>query len=729
MTKITNKRKVKKLSAYQLRREILLFFTKNPKKRLNAKQIIKKFNIANSPDSVKDALTKLTEQGQLFNIKDDKYKIEKDKKKIWTPRLKAAEKAAKANRVVHEGRVDMIKSGSAYIICEGVENDIYVPAKKLKGALNGDIVKVELGKPNKRGKADGKVVKVIKRACENFIGTLKKYGKRIFVIPDGNHMTEDIIINFEDINGADDGDKVVVKVVDWPEKHNHNPRGIVTMLFGEVGGSEIAMQSILLNNGFNLVFPESVMAEAKALPRDISEEEIAKRRDMRKITTFTIDPHDAKDFDDALSFERLDNGNIEIGVHIADVSHYVRPGTQLDKEAYFRSTSVYLVDRVLPMLPETLSNELCSLRPGEEKYTFSAVFTFNENYKIVDRWFGKTVTFSDRRYAYEEAQEILESGEGDFAEELRILNKIAYQLRKKKFKNGAIAFDAPEVKFKLDENGKPISVYVKTRKDAHLLIEDFMLLANKEVAKFIAKKCKPKEVPFVYRTHDLPNMDKVAEFSRFAKELGFKMEVDTPEQVSKSFNKLAKAAKKDEHLAILEPIAIRTMSKAEYTTDNIGHYGLGFDYYSHFTSPIRRYSDVLAHRILELNLDKHYFSDKMILEEKCKHVSNMERKAMTAERESIKYKQVEFIMDQIGKEFDGIISGIIDRGFFVELKENKAEGLIGFDNFEDVFEISDGRLFATGKRTGRTFKMGDSLRVKILDANIEKRQIEMEIVE
>ena len=730
MTKVKKKiKKVKKLSAYQLKREILRWFNQNPKKRLNAKQIIKKFKLANSPDSVEDALIKLAAQGELYNIKDDKYRLDKFKGK---PGPSSAPEGEKSNTITgkhFEGKVDATKTGAAYIVCDELETDIFVPAKHMRGALNGDRVRVQAGKPHKRGKINGKIVAVLERSIESFMGTIRVFQKRIFVIPDGNKLQDDIVIHPDDMGEAKDGDKVLVKITKWPERHNHSPKGKVQMVFGETGSSDMAMKSILINNGFNLIFPDEVLEEAAKLPRKISEQEIALRRDMREILTFTIDPADAKDFDDALSYQVLENGEIEVGIHIADVTHYVKSGTALDKEAYLRSTSVYLVDRVLPMLPETLSNELCSLRPGEEKCTFSAIFNFDKDYNITKRWFGKTVTFSDRRFAYEEAQEVLETGKGDLVEELRTLNKIAYALRKKKFKKGAIAFDAPEVKFKLDENAVPVSVYVKERKDAHLLIEDFMLLANKEVAKYISDLGKPKEIPFIYRTHDLPNQEKVEEFSRFAKELGFDMKIDTPKQIAASYNELAKAAKKNELFRILEPIAIRTMSKAAYTTDNIGHYGLAFDFYTHFTSPIRRYSDVLCHRLLELNIGKKYYSDKTLLEEKCKHISNNERKAMTAERESIKYKQVEFMEKHVGEEFEGVISGIIERGFFVELKESKAEGMIGFDAFGDVFEFPNGRLVAKGKRTGRTFKMGDSIQVQILEVNLEKRQIEMELVE
>jgi ribonuclease R len=471
------------------------------------------------------------------------------------------------------------------------------------------------------------------------------------------------------------------------------------------------------------------MKETQTFSAYPTPEEIAKRRDLRDIPTFTIDPIDAKDFDDALSIEYFDDGSCEIGVHIADVTHYVKPNTALDKEAYLRSTSVYLVDRVLPMLPERLSNELCSLRPNEDKYTFSAVFKFDKKDNLIGRWFGKTIIHSDRRFAYEEAQEVIENKEGDMTKEILDMARIARKMRKQRFKEGAIAFESEEVRFKLDEDGVPIDVYIKERKEANLLIEDYMLLANKEVAIYVNKKEKP-EIPYIYRIHDLPNPDKVAEFARFAFELGVHLKTDTPEQIAKSYNDLAKKAQTEEALKMLQPLAIRTMAKAEYATDNIGHYGLGFDFYTHFTSPIRRYSDVLAHRILYQVLEnKNYRFNKETLDTQCRHISLMERKANDAERESIKYKQTEFMEKHVGSAFEGVISGIIDRGIFVELKESHCEGMVSFDTMYEAFEITDGRLKAVGLRTGKVYKMGDTVRVVITNADLQKRQIDMRMEE
>ena len=712
--------KGKKLLSKDLKRVILNFFSRNSRKHYNAKILIKKLKISNSKDSVHDALTKLAKEKYLISLADHKFKLNN---KFSLP------SRSKSKGKKYQGKVDMTRSGAAYIVCEELDDDVYVAANKTNFALNGDRVEVLVFEKRNRRKPEGEITSILKRSTEYFIGSVRLFRKYAVVIPDKMNMPVDIFVDLENTKGAKDSDKVVVKITKWPSRHSHSPIGTITTVLGETGSHDIEMKAILINNGFNLDFPEEVIAESESLETAITETEKAERRDMRKVTTFTIDPDTAKDFDDALSYEKKEDGSYEIGVHIADVTHYVRPNTALDKEAYDRSTSVYLVDRVLPMLPEMISNELCSLRPNEDKRTFSAVFTFNKSDKIIDRWFGKTFTHSVRRFTYEEAQEVLETGKGDFATELLELNRVAKKLRKKKFKNGAIAFEADEVKFRLDEEGTPIDVYVKERKEAHMLIEDFMLLANKEVAKFIAKKGKTQEIPFVYRVHDLPNMDKVADFARFANELGFKIETQTPRQIADSFNLLTKEAKKNDALKILEPIAIRTMSKAVYTSENIGHYGLGFEHYSHFTSPIRRYSDVLAHRILEKNLSGTFRANKENLEAQCKHISTQERKAMDAERESTKYKQVEYIEKHVGEIFEGHVSGMIDRGLFIELTANKVEGMIGFDTLNEAFDIANSRLLATGMRTKKVFRMGDIVKVKIVSANLAKKQVEMELVE
>ena len=742
-----DRKKEAKMTARELQEAILKLFRANPTKNYSASHIIEKLKISNNKDSVKYALDQLETSGQLKTV----TKPKNTDTTTTVPLLRGGELQVKTaakttgrqavtggtttrtisrdkiqpSTGIYEGSVDMTRGGAAYIKCEGMEDDIYISAKALNGALHGDKVKVSIFSTNRR-RPEGEVLQVLQRATDHFIGIFcvaRKYG---LVTPDRVGMPE-IYIEWDDIKDAQDGEKVVVRVTKWLSRANKRMIGVVTAVLGKPGTSDIEMKSILINSGFNIEFPEEVLAETAKIKDDIVAE-IPKRRDFRDITTFTIDPVDAKDFDDALSFQVLENGNIEVGVHIADVTHYILPNTALDKEAYLRSTSVYLVDRVCPMLPEKLSNELCSLRPKEDKLTFSAVFTFDDKFKIVGKWFGKTIIHSNFRFAYEDAQKVLETGAGEHSGELLKLNEIAYALRKKRFKDGSINFETDEVKFKLDENGVPIEVYVKERKDAHLLIEDFMLLANREVAAFMAKRDASAEVPYIYRVHDLPNMEKLEAFGLFAREMGVKLNFDSPKNIAKSFNDLVKETEKDENLKILMPIAIRTMAKAEYSTNNIGHYGLAFEYYSHFTSPIRRYSDVLAHRILFDNLKKVKRYDKADLEAQCKHISKQERKAADAERESIKYKQVEYMKNHIGSTFDGIVSGMIERGIFIEIKSMLAEGMVTFDRMTEPFEVEANRLRARGMRTGKTYKMGDSVKVKILGADLERKQIEMTIV-
>lgn len=630
------------------------------------------------------------------------------------------------------GVVDMTKSGAAFIVCEGLDQDIYVQAKNLNMALDGDTVRVAYTQTPGRRRAEGQVLEVLERSTMYFIGTLNISGKYGFVIPDKHNMFMDIFVPLEEVNGAKSGDKVVVKVVKWPTSNRKSPVGQITETLGRPGTSDVEMKAILISNGFELSFPKEVIAESESLTDHLTPEELARRRDMRPVTTFTIDPLTAKDFDDALSIQYLDNGNIEVGVHIADVTHYVKPGTALDLEAYNRSTSVYLVDRVLPMLPERLSNELCSLRPHEDKFTFSAVFEINKKGRVVSEWFGKTLIHSNRRFTYEEAQERIETQEGDFAKEINDLNRIAYQLREQRYAEGSISFESPEVRFKLDENAVPIELYVKTRKDAHMLVEDFMLLANKRVAMYVGKP-HPNlaRIPFVYRVHDEPDMGKVADFANFAGAFGVKIQVNTPAEVAKAFNDLQRIAQEKPELSMLAPLAIRTMAKAEYSTNNIGHYGLGFEYYTHFTSPIRRYSDVLVHRLLydNLDLDRPKRADEKALSDQCLHISRQERKATDAERQSIKYKQVEYMQNHIGSEFKGVINGFSDRGMFIEMPETLCEGMVAFETMDDNYTLDETRLVAIGKRTGRRLKIGDVIRVIVAGTNLQKRQIDLQAVE
>ncbi len=707
----------KKLPSNHLESEILRVFHQKPKKRLNAKQLIKLLGVTNSRNAVDDALNRLRQREKLSRLQNGKYRLLN----------KSVPGSSQEWMETTEGFVDMTRSGAAYIICDDFEQDIYVPAKRLKQSMHGDKVTVQITKQY-RNRLEGQVVDVLEHATDRFIGDFHHNKNFGFVVPDDAMVPFDIYIHPKNQGDAQDGSKVLVKVVDWPDKPGKNPLGQIVRVLDDLDRHEITMESILINQGFDMQFPQGVQVEADALEKSIDRGEIRMRKDFRSIPTFTIDPITAKDFDDALSIRTLKNGNVEVGIHIADVTHYVRPGSAIDQEALRRSTSVYLVDRVAPMLPEVLSNELCSLRPREDSLTFSAVFEFNENHKIVSRWFGKTVIHSDRRFTYEEAQEILDGGESPFGGDLRRLNTLAKSLRKLRFKLGAIAFESPELQFELDENNHPVAIKVKERKDAHLLVEDFMLLANREVAFFMSKKDQPP-VPFVYRVHDEPNPEKLADYAAFVGELGFQFHVQSAKEIRRSFNRLHKAARKDEVLAFAEPLAVRTMAKAIYTTDNIGHFGLNFVYYTHFTSPIRRYADVLVHRLLFKNLEGTYRAKKDALEVQCQHISNQERKAQVAERESVKFKQVEYIADYVGQEYFGIISGMIDRGFFVALLDTQIEGLVGFNNLDGSYKVEESRLSANGRRAGDKIKVGDRVKVRITAARIEDREVDMELVE
>ncbi len=706
-----------KLTAGQLQQEVLKLFRRNPKKRFNPRQVIQQLRIDNNKDSVQYALDSLVESRLLVPLEDYKYKLRSD-----------APPSAKIGS--YEGYIDMTRTGSAYVTCDKLDDDVHVAAKYMNGALHGDRVRLNVWKPRGRMRPEGEVLEVLERASTHFVGTLWMHHRYAIVSPEMK-VPLDIYVELKNTKGAKDGDKVVVKITKYETGRFTTLEGVVTTVLGQAGSHDIEMQAILINNGFDLDFSEEAMEEAAAIAEHIDTAEIARRLDMREATTFTIDPFNAKDFDDALSIRYLDDGRCEVGVHIADVTHYLKPDGPLDKDAFRRSTSVYLVDRVLPMLPEKLSNELCSLRPNEDKLTFSAVFIFDKSYKIVQRWFGKTVIHSDRRFTYEEVQEILETGKGDFVKELKQLDKIATKLRKERFKKGAINFETPEVQFRLAPDGTPIEAFVKERKEAHMLIEDFMLLANKEVATFIHEKGKDKEIPFVYRIHDEPSPEKLEEFALFAREFGFQMDIGSPAAISRSFNRLVEAAHQEPALKLLEQPAIRTMAKAVYSTDNIGHYGLAFQYYSHFTSPIRRYSDVLAHRILERNLDPEAFfrvkKDK--LEEQCKHISMQERKAMEAERESVRYKQTEYMEKHLGQEFDGVISGMSERGIFVTLTDTLCEGMVSFDSMGEPFRTLNSKLRVKGAYSGRQFKTGDVVRVRVVRTDMSRRVIDMELVE
>ena len=683
-------------------------------KGLAVKNIFKLLNLTSAANK-QECADKLQEL-----VRDDEIRI--------TPEGNFAAAKAKPGETL-EGIVDFVNPRYAYIICEGVEEDIIVNAKEMSNALDGDRVLVALwAKKRKDKRQEGSILEVLQRKREEFVGKVQLSDRFAFIVPDNKKLHFDIFVKKSDLQGANNGDKVVVKITKWHDEHRKNPEGEVTLVLGKAGENDTEMHAILAEYGLPEAFPERVEREAQELPKEITPQEIKKRRDFRSIPTFTIDPEDAKDFDDALSGRKLDNGNSEVGVHIADVTHYVAPGTELEKEAYRRATSVYLVDRVVPMLPEVLSNGLCSLRPHEDKLTFSAVFELDEEARIVSEWFGKTIIHSQRRFSYEQAQEILEGAEGDMKDEVLTLNRLALKLRDQRFKSGSIAFETIEIKFKLDEKGKPLGVYQKIRKDAHKLIEDFMLLANKRVAQYVFDIMKRDEdkLVMVYRTHGDPDPEKLSTLAEFASRFGHQVKLDENGNVSDKLNKLALATEGRPEQNVIQSLAIRAMAKAIYTIKPEKHFGLGFAHYTHFTSPIRRYPDMMAHRLLHQYLEKKMQTDAKLYEEKCKHSSEREKLAAEAERASIKYKQVEYMSGTIGKVFDGIISGVQEFGIFVELVETKCEGLIRMQDMnDDYYEFDEKHYRVIGRKTNKTFTLGDKIKVKVKETDLEKRTIDL----
>ncbi len=644
---------------------------------------------------------------------------------------KKKSKGADAGKDTYKGRLEVTRSGMGFVVVEGLDRDIIVKREKMNTALNGDEVRVEVrGYRDNNKRPEGEVIEVTRRKQSEFSGRVEVHPHFAFVIPDSDRMPVDIYIPLHLLNGARTGDTAMARVVEWTGK-TKNPVGEIISVLTNESVNEQAMLGLLVENGFPLTFPDDVLEDAARYPEGVDKKEIAKRKDLRKTLTITIDPVDAKDFDDAISFRALKGGYYEVGVHIADVSHYIEPDSALDKEAYRRATSVYLPDRVSPMLPERLSNELCSLRPHEEKYTFSAMFTINKQGKVKDHWIGKTVIYSDRRFTYEEVQEIVEGADGDHAKELLLLNGMAQSLRAERFKKGAINFSSQEVRFQLDEKGKPIGIIVKESKEAHQLVEEFMLLANRTVAEYVGSvKYKDKPVPFPYRVHDVPVEDKLKLFTMFAGNFGVRFDLSTPESIARSFNKMLETVHGKPEQHVLEQLGIRTMSKAVYTTENVGHYGLGFEHYCHFTSPIRRYPDVLVHRILQQCLENDIHPIKQ-LEAQCRHCSDQERRAMDTERAANKYKQVEFMQDFIGDEFDAIISGVATFGFWAETVAHKCEGMLSVTDLSDIdyFEFKESEYALVGRTTGLRFAMGDKVKVRVAAANLAKRQIDYSLAE
>lgn len=627
-----------------------------------------------------------------------------------------------------KGRLDVTRSGRGFVIVEGLEEDIMIAPDGLKDAMDGDTVRVKLS-GGYEGRPKGKVTEVVQRKRTEFIGKVQMNKGFAFILGDKDKNIPDLYVAEENLNGVKNGETVVARILDWGGEGKKPSATVVSVLSGDDAADE-AMRAILLDNGFALNFSDEAQEIAARIPEVITKEDISKRKDVRGVLTFTIDPADAKDFDDAISYRKLKNGNHEIGVHIADVSHYVTPGNALDDEAYQKATSVYLPDRVNPMLPEHISNVLCSLRPNEDKLTFSAIFQITDKAEVKQYWLGKTVIHSDRRYTYEEAQQIIESGEGDHADVILTVNNISQTLRKYRFDEGAINFNSTEVRFKLDEKGNPVGIVLKESKEAHQLIEELMLLANRYVARHVSKiKINNKSIPFPYRIHDTPDEEKLLPFIAFANKFGYKFDISSAEAIAASFNKLLKDIKGRPEEAVLQQLGIRTMAKAKYTESNVGHYGLGFEHYCHFTSPIRRYPDVMVHRILQDVLEDSVKIDKR-MEEKCKHCSERERAAMDSERSANKYKQVQFMGNYVGEEFDAIVSGVSKFGFWAETVDHMCEGLVSITSLaeHDSFRHSESDYALIGHRTGKKFTMGDKVRIKVIAANLEKRQLDYEWV-
>ncbi len=715
-----------------LAKQILKIFVNNPFDAFNHKQISSRIGAGSKAErqEVIRTIQELAESKQL--VEDDhkgKYKINpKNINDDLVPK----------NYV--EGTIDMKQGGKAYVIPneEGRE-DIQIAPNNTHHALHGDTVRVLMFPQRKMHKPEGQVVEILKRAKTRFVGVIQKQERFAFMVSDSRTMNVDIFIHIDDLGGAENGEKVLVEMTDWPERMN-NPVGKVIKRLGRPGDNNVEMQSILAEYDFPLEFPKEAEDEAKKIRRP-TKKEIASRRDFRDVLTFTIDPADAKDFDDALSYRVLENGHVEVGVHIADVSHYVKPGSAIDREAYERGTSVYLVDRTIPMLPEKLCNDVCSLRQDEEKLCFSVVMEMDAKAKVLKSWMGKTAICSNRRMAYEEAQEIIDSGASDgtpVADAIMALHALATRLREARFKSGAINFESQEVKFQLDENAKPIGVYIKESKEANWLIEEFMLLANKTVAEYIGKSGKSGKFgksgaparTFVYRVHDEPNPEKLNTFVEFVAKLGFSMKVGSRKALAESYNRLFEniAGRGEENM--IDTIAIRTMSKAYYSTENIGHYGLAFPFYTHFTSPIRRYPDLMVHRLLEHYLEGGASANKEEYEEYCKHCSLMEKKATDAERTSVKYKQAEFLADKLGQVFPALISGVSKWGIYAEIEGNKCEGMIPIGSLkDDYYMLDEDNYQVIGRRYGRTYKLGYPVNIRVKRVDMLKKQIDFELVD
>lgn len=721
-----NKKKPSKSKFPNLTESIINILKDDKNGSYNYKQVCAKLNIKDSSgrNQVIKKLHLLKSKGKIEEIERGKFSL-----------IKSIDH--------YTGKIDISSRGTGYVITNELQEDIMVPRKSLGTALNGDEVEVFIYHRRRGQQPEGEIIKIIKRNKTEFVGTIQIHEKFAFVNVTDHKVQTDFFIPKKYINNAKDGQVVLVEFVDWNEKQD-SPTGKVKSILGEPGEHDTEIHAILAQYGLPYEFPPEVEKHAEILDKTITDKEIGKRRDMRDTLTYTIDPADAKDFDDALSFKRMEDGKFEIGIHIADVSHYVAKDSVLDGEAYERATSVYLVDRVVPMLPEVLSNGVCSLNPHEDKLTFSAVFVMDDNGKVYKEWFGRTIIHSDQRFAYEEAQHIIETGKGEIPEEISLTRKrtqinpeivdatltldaIAKKMRKQRMRDGALSFDKTEVKFELNENAVPTGVYFKTSKDANKLIEEFMLLANRKVAAFIGKR-DPKQT-FIYRIHDEPNDEKLGALSKFVTRFGHRLDLRDRKTITASLNKLLEDVKGKKEQNMIDTLAIRTMSKAEYSVDNIGHYGLAFDYYSHFTSPIRRYPDVMVHRLLQHYLDGGKSVNEAEYQEKCQHSTEMEILATKAERDSIKYMQVKYMKDHSDEEFLGVISGVTDWGIYVEILENKCEGMIRLGDLDDdSYEFVEEEYAVVGRKTKNAYRLGDEVYVKVKNADLVKKHLDFWMV-
>ena len=685
--------------------QVFSFMNNNAGRSFNYRQLAKRLNIKGDYEKklVSEVLKELSGQGKIKEIYQGKFVV-------------------KASRGYITGTVDLTRMGYGYIVTEDMDEDVFITASNLRTALHGDKVKVWLYARRKGQRPEGEVVEILERAKTTFVGTVEVMPNFAFLLPDNKNMPYDLFIPASKLNNAKQGMKAIARVVDWDPK-SKNPVAEIVEVLGYPGEHETEIHAILAEFELPYTFSGEVERDAERISDIISAEDIRGRRDFRSVRTFTIDPADARDFDDALSLRKLDNGNWEVGIHIADVTYYVRPDSLLEKEARQRATSVYLVDRVVPMLPERLSNHICSLNPNEDKLTYSAVFEINEKSEVLSEWFGRSIINSDKQFSYKEAQKVIDTGKGDMKDQITVLHKLAQQLRSKRFSSGAFGFERIEVQFELDEKGKPVSIKFRDFGTANQLIEEFMLLANRKVAELVGKKLKGKT--FVYRVHDKPDPEKIDSFSHFIKRFGYKLETDGTSSLPKAMNKLLKDVEGKKEQNIVETLALRSMAKAVYTTDNIGHYGLAFKYYTQFTSPIRRYPDMMVHRLLTMYLDKKIPGGHDRYETQCEHSSKMERLATEAERASIKYKQVEFMSDKIGKVFEGVISGVTEWGIYVEIIENQCEGMIHIRELaDDFFEYDEENYCIRGRNTGKEYMLGDRVDVEVVKADLQKKQLD-----